>query len=153
MAGGHLRSCPRERARTAGVGVCAYLGAEGFGEQKSVQDPGHRRGAGAAGWEPQWWLRHVLWWLLGAKDSVACPGRNVGAPRVPSHSSRLPRSCWGGRGLRGAGVPPAPTGSSRGLWVQVQGHHSTVSLSTTSPVSFSPSSALPLAPLMALPSS
>jgi len=93
-----------------GSGWVPTWGVEGLGEHKSVQDPGRRRGAGAAGWELPWWLRHVLWWPLGSKDSVASPGRNVGAPSVPSRPSRLPRSWWGGRGLRGAGCPwPLPT--------------------------------------------
>jgi len=110
---------PESVRELQGLGWVPTWGVAGFGEHKSVQDPGHRRGAGAAGWEPQWWLRHVLWWPLGAKDSGTCPGRNVGAPCVPSRPSRLPRSCWGGRGLRGAGVSLAPTSGSRGLWVQV----------------------------------
>jgi len=96
-----------------GSGWVPTWGVEGFGEHKSVQDPGRGRSAGAAGWELQWWPHHVLWWLLGAKDSLASPGRNVGAPCVPSRPKRLLRWWWGGRGLRGAGMPPA---CYRWLW-------------------------------------
>jgi len=63
--------------------------------------------------------RHRLLRLLGTEDSLLFPGRNGGAPPVPSHPKRLPSSSWGGKGLRGAGLPPAAPGDSQGLWVQL----------------------------------
>ena len=46
MAGGHLRSCPQERPRAAGVGVGPYLGGRRFrGAQKS-EGTGAPAGAG-----------------------------------------------------------------------------------------------------------
>uniref|UniRef100_A0A663EJN3 HTH La-type RNA-binding domain-containing protein n=1 Tax=Aquila chrysaetos chrysaetos TaxID=223781 RepID=A0A663EJN3_AQUCH len=42
-----------------------------------------------------------------------------GLPVFRPTPKSLPSSSWGGKGLREGGVPPGPTGSYEGLWVQI----------------------------------
>ena len=72
---------PRSGPRAAGLGSLPTWWGEGFGEYKSVEEPGCRGGTGAARWEPQWWPRHGSLWLLASKETLGSPGtERVGCP-------------------------------------------------------------------------
>jgi len=80
---------PESVPRLQGSGSVPTWGVEGSGEHKGLQELGCWVGPGAAQFEPQWWQCHGLLGLLGAEDSLLSPGRNVGAPCVPSRPAGL----------------------------------------------------------------
>jgi len=75
-----------------GSGSVPTWGVQGSRDHKGLQELVHLGGPGAVRWEMQRWPCHGLFGLLGAEDSLLSPGRNVGAPRVPSHPKSLPSS-------------------------------------------------------------
>ena len=142
---------PKSVPGLQGSGWVPTSGVEGLGKDKRLQERGCRGVPGAARWEPQWWRRwrrHVAFWLLAAKDSVASPRRECGVsacsapPQQPpqpgegkaSGGALLRSQSWHVPGIRGtrwdechawsAGTEAAGCSGGVGRAGEVEGSHS-----------------------------
>ena len=95
---------PKSVPGVQGSGWVCTLEVEGLGKGKSLQESGCRGVPGAAWWELQWWRRHVAFWLLAAKDSLASPRRECGVSACSAPPQQPPQPLLPGEGKGSGGA-------------------------------------------------